>query len=82
MSIANGFLNLDFFQVIINNNTCLRLDFLTITLMDYLYPFFLIMMTYSTGQLYDSNFKAAVVNLVKPIRLLTMSTFYNAYFSY
>ena len=66
-----GFLNLDFFRVI-NNKTCLRFDFLTITLMDYLsgiYPLFLILMTYVSVQLYDSNFKPVVL-LTKPIRTL------------
>ena len=66
-----GFWNLDFFRVI-NNKTCLRLDFLTIILMDYLsgiYPLFLIMITYSAVQLYDSNFKLVVL-LTKPIRTL------------
>ena len=66
-----GFWNLDFFRVI-NNKTCLRLDFLTITLMDYLsgiYPWFLILITYFAVQLYDSNFKAVVL-LTKPIRTL------------
>ena len=66
-----GFWNLDFFRVI-NNKTCLRLDFLTITLMDYLsgiYPLFLIMITYFAVQLYDSNFKPVVL-LTKPIRML------------
>ena len=66
-----GFWNLDFFRVI-NNKTCLRLDFLTITLMDYLsgiYPLFLILMTYFGVKLYDSNFKL-IVFLTKPIRAL------------
>ena len=66
-----GFWNLDFFRVI-NNKTCLRPDFLTVTLMDYLsgiYPLFLILITYFAVQLYDSNFKPVVL-LTKPIRTL------------
>ena len=66
-----GFWNLDFFRVI-NNKTCLRLDFLTITLMDYLsgiYPLFLITMTYFGVQLYDANFKP-VVFATMPLRTL------------
>ena len=66
-----GLWNLDFFRVI-NNKTCLRLDFLTITLMEYLsgiYPLFLILMTYFAVKLYDSNFKLVVL-LTKPIHTL------------
>ena len=54
-----GFWNLDFFRVI-NIKTCLRLNFLTIILMDYLsgiYPLFLIMLTYFAVQLYELKFK-------------------------
>ena len=58
----------------INNKTCLRLDFFAITLIDYfsgLYPLFLLLMTYFAVQLYDSKFKLVVL-LVKPIRVLLM----------
>ncbi len=68
-----GIWNLEFFRVL-NNSTCLRLNFLVLTALDYLsglYPLILLILTYAGVQLYTANIKAMVV-ISKPIRILFM----------
>ena len=67
-----GLWNLDFFRVL-NNRTCLRLHFLSVTLLDYvsgMYPLLLILLTYVGVQLYDANIKIVVL-ATRPFRKLS-----------